>query len=55
MKTLSYNGDVQYDLANLSESKEYLEEAHKLSITIKNDEFSQNISVKLCNIFKDMA
>lgn len=55
MKTLSYNGDVQYDLGNLNESKEFLEEAHKISIQVKNDEFAQNISVKLCSIFKDMA
>lgn len=55
MKTLSYNGDVQYDLGNLNESKSLLGEAHKIAIEQNNQEFITNISIKLCNIFKDMA
>lgn len=42
-------------MGNLNESKSFLESAHKIAIEQNNQEFITNISIKLCNIFKDMA
>lgn len=42
-------------MGNLNESKSFLESAHKIAIEQKNQEYITNISIKLCNIFKDMA